>query len=251
MSSIEEAIYLARVAEQSERYEDMVQFLQILGTKESDLSSDERNLLSVAYKNAVGTRRSACRAISAIGQNPKYTKFADANEKYRTRIESEISAMCAEIVDLVDNKLIPKTSEVEAQVFYHKMKGDYFRYLAEVAKGDVRKTAGEKALKCYTDAVSRSDSLKAAHPIKVGLALNFSVFHYEVMSDHKTAIELGKKVFDEAINDLDNLDEDQYKDSASIMQLLRDNLTLWTTEVDEESRKATKEPESNNEVIDL
>jgi 14-3-3 protein epsilon len=70
------------------------------------------------------------------------------------------------------------------------------------------------------------------------------------MNDRDTAVKLGKKIFDEAINDLDNLEEDQYKESASIMQLLRDNLTLWTTEAEEDSR-ASKPVESNNEVIDL
>jgi hypothetical protein len=153
-------------------------------------------------------------------------------------------------VKLVDTQLILKCKEVESQVFYHKMKGDYYRYLAEVASGETTKTAGEKALKAYNEAFERADTLKAAHPIKVGLALNFSVFHYDVMSDRDTAVKLGKKVFDQAINDLDNLEEDQYKESASIMQLLRDNLTLWTTEAEEDSR-ASKPVESNNEVIDL
>ena len=118
MANLEEAIYLARVAEQSERYEDMVEFLQVLGEKDSDLTSDERNLLSVSYKNMVGTRRSAWRAINAIAQNPKYEKFLEANKTYRKRIEGEMKKICDQITVLIDDKLLPKTSDEEGRVFY-------------------------------------------------------------------------------------------------------------------------------------
>jgi len=79
MSSVEENIFLARVAEQAERFEDMVDFLsKVLDSKGADVSSDERNLLSVAFKNLISSKRAACRTISAIEQNPKYSKYADA-----------------------------------------------------------------------------------------------------------------------------------------------------------------------------
>jgi len=67
----------------------------------------------------------------------------------------------------------------------------------------------------------------------VGLALNYSVFLYEVQGKSSEACELAKQAFDDAIAELDTLDEESYKDSTLIMQLLRDNLTLWTSEGDE------------------
>ena len=81
-------------------------------------------------------------------------------------------------------------------------------------------------------------ALKPTHPIRLGLALNFSVFYYEISSDHKKACELAKTAFDEAIAQLDTLNEDSYKDSTLIMQLLRDNLTLWTTDEKQEEEEA-------------
>ena len=75
--------------------------------------------------------------------------------------------------------------------------------------------------------------MKSTHPIRLGLALNYSVFYYEILSSPDIACDKAKKAFDNAITDLDDMEEDVYPDSASIMQLLRDNLTLWTTDLNE------------------
>ena len=84
---------MARVAEQAERFEDMVTFLKDAIMKKSgeDFTIDERNLLSVGFKNLIGSQRGAIRTIGAIEQNPKYQKFGDALGKYKKKIEEEIA----------------------------------------------------------------------------------------------------------------------------------------------------------------
>jgi 14-3-3 protein beta/theta/zeta len=154
--------------------------------------------------------------------------------------------LCNKIVDLIDSKLMSKATDVEAKVFFHKTKADYFRYMSEVTSGERLAEVSEKALQAYNSALSDSETVGPADPIKLGLYLNFSVFYYEVKNDHKQACELAKKSFDEAINQLDNLDEDKYKDAATILQLLRDNLTLWTAENEGEDNK-----DGDDNVIDL
>ena len=72
--------------------------------------------------------------------------------------------------------------------------------------------------------------MQPTHPIRLGLALNFSVFYYEILNAPDRACHLAKQAFDDAIAELDTLNEDPYKDSTLIMQLLRDNLTLWTSD---------------------
>lgn len=115
--------------------------------------------------------------------------------------------------------------------------GDYHRYVAEFASGDARKKAAEESLASYTSASEVAETeLKPTNPIRLGLALNFSVFYYEIMNAPPKACVLAKRAFDDALAELDHLTEESYKDSTLIMQLLRDNLTLWTSEqgVDEE-----------------
>ena len=86
---MEEKIFLARVAEQAEKFDDMVNFLnEAIGAKAGeDFTIDERNLLSVGFKNQIGANRGAIRTIGAIEQNPKYQKFGDALKQYKTQIE--------------------------------------------------------------------------------------------------------------------------------------------------------------------
>ena len=92
---VEEKIFLARVAEQAERYEDMVDFLEeVLKAKGGSVNADERNLLSVAFKNLISSKRQACRTITAIEQNPKYAKFLDALLAYKRQIEQKLADDC-------------------------------------------------------------------------------------------------------------------------------------------------------------
>jgi len=107
MSSVEENIFLARVAEQAERFEDMVDFLAyVLDAKGSDVTSDERNLLSVAFKNLISSKRAACRTIAAIEQNPKYTKYTQALAGYKQGIETKLTGDCQKIIDMIRTKVL-------------------------------------------------------------------------------------------------------------------------------------------------
>ena len=84
--------------------------------------------------------------------------------------------------------------------------------------------------------------LTPTHPIRLGLALNFSVFYYEILNSPDRACHLAKQAFDDAIAELDSLSEESYRDSTLIMQLLRDNLTLWTSSDGADAEPTTDAP---------
>ncbi|GFQ06920.1 14-3-3-like protein 16r [Phtheirospermum japonicum] len=227
----EENVYMAKLAEQAERYEEMVEFMEkVVGAVDGDeLSVEERNLLSVAYKNVIGARRASWRIISSIEQKEE----SRGNESH-----------------LLDTKLIGSAATGDSKVFYLKMKGDYHRYLAEFKTGAERKEAAENTLSAYKAAQDIANTeLAPTHPIRLGLALNFSVFYYEILNSPDRACNLAKQAFDEAIAELDTLGEESYKDSTLIMQLLRDNLTLWTSDMQDDNSEEIKEaaPKPDNE----
>ena len=161
-SAREENVYMAKLAEQAERYEEMVEFMEKVSaavTAESDeLTVEERNLLSVAYKNVIGARRASWRIISSIEQKEESrgnTDHVAAIKEYRAKIEAELSSICDGILKLLDSKLIPSTGAGDSKVFYLKMKGDYHRYLAEFKTGGERKEAAENTLNAYKAAQVR------------------------------------------------------------------------------------------------
>jgi len=226
----------AKVAEVAERFEDMCSILNKLVTekcvKNETLNVEERNSLSVAYKNVVGTKRQSWRMLTQAN-------FPDLEkndlDQYTRIIEKELEAICGEVNELLvkatkvakDNGAVP-----EDVVFYLKMSGDYYRYLSEF------KTDSDdcnKAAKFYEEAVEvAKENLAETHPTRLGLALNYSVCCYEILDKKDRACEIAKEAFDSAIEKLETLNDSSYKDSTLIMQLLRDNLTLWTSEKEEQ-----------------
>lgn len=235
---------MAKLAEEAERYEDMVQSVKSLAELKVQLNVEERNLLSVAYKNVVGARRASWRVLSSIEGKEKDKPDSESRVRsisdYRHRVERELEKICRELLDILERCLLPEDKTAEGQVFYWKMAGDYYRYLAEFAVGDDRREKAEQAKKKYEEAtkVAVAQRLPPTNPIRLGLALNFSVFYYEILNMPQEACTLAKNAFDDAISELDGLQEEQYKDATLIMQLIRDNLTLWTSDVADGDEKA-------------
>jgi len=237
-----ELLNAAKIAEVAERYKDMCSFLHKLVEekcgKDEPLTVEERNLLSVAYKNVVGTKRQSWRMLTQ-------GNFEDLKKEnlddYKSIIEQELDVTCQEVLALLElttavSKKVETENAKEDQVFYLKMSGDYYRYLSEFMPD---KGFDANAKKYYEDATEvAKDSLPETHPTRLGLALNYSVCCYEILSEKQKACEIAKTAFDNAIEKLDTLNDSSYKDSTLIMQLLRDNLTLWTAEKEDTAMDA-------------
>uniref|UniRef100_A0A915PM54 14-3-3 domain-containing protein n=1 Tax=Setaria digitata TaxID=48799 RepID=A0A915PM54_9BILA len=178
------------------------------------------------FQNVVGARRSSWRVISSIEQKTEGSeKKQQMAKEYREKVEKELRDICQDVLNLLDKYLIPKAGNPESKVFYLKMKGDYYRYLAEVASGDDRNvclggieelkrfeflilTGGsvfylvvvEKSQQSYQEAFDiAKDKMQPTHPIRLGLALNFSVFYYEILNAPDKACQLAKQVREDGL----------------------------------------------------
>ncbi|KAK7471437.1 hypothetical protein BaRGS_00035925 [Batillaria attramentaria] len=239
LNDVEDLITLAKLAEQAERYDDMARAMKKVTETEKKLKTEWRNLLSVAYKNVVGARRSSWRVICMIEEKAESKNHKKSSLEFRKKVEKELDTTCQEVLKLLDNYLLENVATDEERVFYLKMKGDYWRYMAEytdVAGGEDRERAIANAKDAYEKAMEVAKKhMQSTHPNRLGLALNYSVFYYEIMKKPDKACNLAKEAFDEAIHELDNLQQEECKDSTLIMQLLRDNLTLWTSDTSAEN----------------
>lgn len=242
----------AKLAERAERFEDMCEamskLVQLKKQEQKDPSAtceleiEERNMLSVAYKNVVGKRRSSHRTLKS---DPVEEIDEGIKSEYVALLESEIEKYCLEIVTIIQDSLLKAEFDaasaadtdttLECQVFYLKMVGDYYRYLAEIKNSDSEadQKVREAAKNNYNAAIKMSKSMQPTHPTRLGLSLNASVCFYEILHDKKTACGMAKTAFDNAIQKLDSLNDANYKDSTLIMQLLRDNITLWNADAEE------------------
>jgi 14-3-3 protein epsilon len=258
--SAEQALGMAKLAESAERYKEMTEYMNrcVRDKKGDELTVEERNLISVGYKNLMSSRRTAQRVtqqqmdttgllaqiLDVQPGDPLESDFTKVAETYKSSIAEELKELINEVVEKVVGKFVKgpeKATETEVLVFFHKMEGDYNRYGAEVTSGEEKAAFTTKAEKAYSEATTLcetkkagtdEDELPATNPIRLGLALNYSVFMYEILEKKEEASKVADSAFEAAIDKLDELSEEQYRDSTLIMQLLKDNRDLWNSDPD-------------------
>lgn len=261
----ENLLFMAKLAEQTSRTEECVEYMNSLVRLGQPLTDDERNLFSVAYKNLINNPRTAWRLFST-GEAKEAargnTRHAELIRTYKLKIETELERICNEIMELLDNFLIPSVATagdaavtdatpavskaVQCGVFYHKMKGDYFRYMAEfVSSTDKKDAVIRRAQESYEQATDLAASLPCTNIVRLGLALNFSVFYYEIKNMPDVACKIAKETYDNASQELksERLQNSAYNDITIILQLFQDNLTLWNAE--EEAHVAAAQQAAN------
>lgn len=224
----EELVYLARIAEQGERYDEMMEFVKNLLKNCDYLGAQERNLLSISFKNAVNKRRSSLRILDNfdLKDDRKNMSKEIILKKQRALIDQELRTICKEAIETVD-QLIDKQQDEENSVFLLKMKADYYRYMCEYDRSDTKSVYILKAEEFYKKSLKSGENLSPANPTKLGLLLNLTVFYYEVMDERDKACEMARKTLEEGISDLEHIPEISHKESSMILQLFRDNLSIW------------------------
>lgn len=225
-----DVIQLARYSEQAERYDEMLLCMRKAVKLSPELTSEERNLLLTAYKCALNPRRTSWRVLGSI-ESREHDKGSSEHlpmlAMFRKQIESEIMSLCDDLIQLLDAFLIPAVQTVEGRVFFLKMKADYHRYCTEIVNNEAHKRAAQET---YEKASQHAQSLPSTHPIRLGLALNVSVFHYEILKQREVAAQMARQAYEDAATEVDALDDDAYRETQLTLELLRDNLNMWAEE---------------------
>jgi 14-3-3 protein epsilon len=221
--------HVQRMDEQAENIESVKRAIR----RNPVLTSEERSILSITYKNAVSSRRSAIKNVATlIEQKGGRTRFPNRLarlQEFETRLQDELTDICLDLVRLIDDSLEPASFQAEERVFYEKMKADYYRYICETNKESPHFAHySGRAKECYETALDVAQSeLPPASPSYLGLVLNFTVFLYEVMQLQNEAIELSEKTYADTQDLVDQVDDAVYGDTSEILHLLRDNFVGW------------------------
>ncbi|KAH9951733.1 14-3-3-like protein [Amylocystis lapponica] len=237
-SSRLDCFFLARLADQAERYRDVVtQIKNIIALTDAQLTQDERNLLSVAYKNITATLRASWRTIDNLQKKEARSSPWEQlllMRREKEYIEHDMDEVCRDVVELLEHSLIQAAAPGEETVFYCKMKGDYYRYLAEISRNELHEKYATISLDAYKLAYKHAlGTLDPANPTRLGLALNFAVYYHDIVESPERACYLAKHAFDEAIAVASDpsFSGQSLEDALMILQLLKDDLLLWSGEI--------------------
>lgn len=208
--AVDGKVFMARIAEQGVRMEDMAEFIvELMRCKEkqkvmvenerraikADFTRAERNLILVAFKNVLGEKRVLVRTLDAISENPKYNKFDRKIKAYRKKIKEEIIADCSQFLDMLHSYTIDRQGNLaESEVFFLTLAADLTRYMCEQTDaGDKLKNMKESASKLYERAARKAEALHYCSPVKMTRDLHWANFLFEFMNDASQALKVSEQ----------------------------------------------------------
>ena len=232
-------IFQALLAKNCHRYKDMVSILEEYAEKKgTELNNEERNLLAQAYKNKLEIYRKVLKQLK-LKESDEKNKETDNLLNYLEYKEAYENKMIEKIKEMIDfiNQLLQKTEDKEGILLYYKLIGDFNRYIAEFAEGDLREKAINECIDYYPKAYEMAKEIYPLNIISLGTKLNYSVFLYEIIHEREKGIEVAYDSFEIACRQKtrDNVDN---KEVDAFINLFKDNIIEW---------RQRKENHKNNE----
>lgn len=217
-----------------EKYEDALRYTdEMIKLKETEMTEDERNVFVTAYKFYISEKRSAWRAIYNLEAKEKNTKLM-MNE-IKQMYEETITKACDKIINQINTYIISKTKSDAGVSLFLKVKADHYRYMAEITNGQMLFNNKQNAFQFYKQAYEKSQKLDDLDSIKLGIALNYSVFIYEILNKRINAIFYAKESLTKALYKLKvfsdtELADSRLKESLSIIDIMNENVHNWYQE---------------------
>ena len=236
----EEYVFLSKLYEKAERYPDMIKSIKEMISINPKLNKEECDILSTGYKNMITEKRSSWRILHSMERKERKikSKILPQIREIKSHIEREIREVCNDLQILIDKYLLPNADDHENEICFNKLKADYYRYICEFAGGKEFEENLNKSEEFYKKAYNNSiKNLPVNNCTRVGLALNYAIFLYEVKGEKKNAFDIAKKTFDESMKFVDDLEKPKYRDTLMIIQLIKENLIFWSSEMNDEETK--------------
>ena len=230
----EEYVYLSKLYEKAQRYEDMISAINDYIELDPKLTKEERNILSAGYKNILYDKRENWKFLSSMERKEmkKKSKQVIYIQEIKNHIEKEIKKIVDNVHNIIDKHLIPNCEDNESKIFYMRLKADHYRYLCELSK---EKEFLEKAEKIYKEAYHIAiKELPHINNERIGLCLNLALFYYEIKGDKNEGYKIAKNCFEESMKYLEDFQKFKSKEALMLIQLLKENLIFWSSEMNEE-----------------
>lgn len=232
--SRDENIYLAKIYESTEKFEDMVNHINQFVKQDPKLNLEERNILASGFKNIIARKRVSWRELGNAEKKEENKKNLEYIRELRESVEQDLKKLLNSLLDVIEKYLLNSTEEYETKVFYLKLKGDNLRYLAEITLDDEYEKYHKLSEKAYQEGYLIAEKrLPIKNSIRLGLALNYSVLFYEVKLMKEEALKIAQDAYDQSMKIIDDLDKTKAKDTILIIQLLKENLILWGNDNEE------------------
>ncbi|KAK2958473.1 putative 14-3-3 protein like protein [Blattamonas nauphoetae] len=226
-------------AQQRERYEQLERERKAAMEKEQKEKGEvegnkeeETTLFEDSCKMAIRPLRSSFKIMTAIELKEEQKQDLHHVELIRDckqKVETEAQDICNDILNILKTNLIPSATREQDLIIYHRMIGDYNRYLAEFVSGTAKQDAARNARQNYQTATEMGKAhLPPESPDRLSVAMNYSTFFFDILNSTDRAIAVAKEAFDDAIGQIDKLEEKEFVRASMICQLLRDNISLWT-----------------------
>ena len=235
--TLEDYLYLIKLFQRTEKYPEMVKAINKYVEQNPILSKEEQKMLCDGYKNIISDKRNSLRLLNNLSKKEEEEAKQINHKKQilimKEKIQNELILIFKEIHSMLDKYLIPNSQDSETKVFYMKIKADYYRYHCEFAEGDEFQEAKNNAEKIYKEAYELAlKDINVYNSTRLGLALNYSVFEYEIMDNKNEACEIAQKAYDESMKVVDDVEKRRTSDNLLLIQLLKENLNLWNNEME-------------------
>lgn len=190
------------------------------------LTPEDEATVSVVTKGRIDQLRRARRIIEVVEEreeNKGKVNRVIALRGFKSKIEEELANLLNQFISSIDNAFLVNPTSEPARILFLKMKADYCRYLAEIKRMKVQDVQ-QAYVTAYDAAMS---SLGPAHPLRTGIALNYSVFHYEILDNKDAAIQIAKIAYENGIQAAKSLPDEERDDALEVINLISTNLKNW------------------------